>query len=127
MGLYPQTARDILNRAGSPHMPAADVRFALLTRPNHIGTKPVAFASLDQLAASLHRRRRERPIWMLDAALTFEGEDRARKGVSVWAVGLDGAATDFLGWCWLDGAGQRELSAALDALVSDARQLAKAA
>lgn len=127
MAALPPTAREILNRPGSPHMPAADVRFALLTRPNHFGTKPVAFESLDALAASLHRRRRERLIWMLDAALTFEGEARARKGVSVWAVGLDGAATDFLGWCWIDGAGQRELTAALDALVPNTPALAEAA
>lgn len=123
----PRTALEILSNLGSPNMPDADVRFALLTRPNHIGTKPVAFASLDQLAASIHRRRRERPIWMLDANMKFEGEETVRRGVSVWAVGPDGAATDFIGWCWLDGGQRRALQAALDAQTPDVRPIALAA
>lgn len=127
MAADPPTARQILSRQGSPHMPAADVRFALLTRPNHFGTKPIAFENVDKLAASLHRRRRDRAIWMLDAALRFEGEDRARKGVSVWALGPDGAASEFLGWCWIDGAQSRTLQVALDDLTPSAQPLAKAA
>ena len=127
MAAYPPTARQILNRLGSPHMPAADVRFALLTRPNHFGTKPVAFDSVDKLAASLHRRRNGRAVLTINAPLRFDGETADRQGVSVWALGPDGEQSDYLGWCWLDGLKRRDLQAALDAQVRDVQPYAEAA
>lgn len=122
-----RTALDILATLGSPHMPDAGIRFALLSRPNHIASKPVAFASIDQLAASVHRRRKGRALWMVDAKLLFEGEDQPRQGVSVWTVGLDGGAGEFIGWCWIDGRQRGALEAALAAHTPNTQAIRRAA
>lgn len=107
------TALQILSRTWSPAMSAA-IRFALVQRPATIAARPLAFATLGDLAAGIHRRRGVRALTLLDAALPFEGEDRPRQGVAVWAVDSFGEQTDYLGWAWLDGGKRQQLAAALE-------------
>lgn len=112
---YPPTAREILSRPWSYRM-SKPADFLLIQRPAAIDPKAVAFASLDALAQAIHDRRGERELRLLNAAMPFANEAKARKGVAVWAVGSDDESTEYVGWAWLDGGDFRKLAAALEAL-----------
>lgn len=90
-----------------------DVRYALLQRPDRWLDKPAAFATIADLAAAIHRRRKDAGLELADAPLRLLGQDESRPGVSIWAQGEDGQRRDYLGWAWVNGAGRQALQAAL--------------
>jgi hypothetical protein len=104
-----------------PRLPPG-VRFALcldrLLRPgerNPFAVKPWAFATIDDLAMSLHRRRAGRMILLSDAPLLLEPRrcpDTPRHGVSVHAE-CAGGRREFLAWAYIDGQPQQALAQAL--------------
>lgn len=102
-------------------------RFALLRKPTDPLSKPVAFASLGDLAQTLHRDRDGAAIQMFEAPLFVFGEEAARTGVSLWTLDADGGQARYLGWAWLDGAGHRALRGALDAAHADVPVIGRAA
>lgn len=107
------TAREILSRNWSPPM-SASIRFAIVARPACTTAKPVAFGSLADLCAHIHRKRAGRSLSMLNSPLKFEGEEKPRQGVSLWAYDIASARSEFLGWVWLDGGPRQRLMAALE-------------
>jgi hypothetical protein len=90
-----------------------DVRFALLQRPDRWLDKPAAFPTIADLAAAIHRRRKDAGLELADAPLRLLGQDESRPGVSIWTQGEDGQRRDYLGWAWVNGAGRLALQAAL--------------
>lgn len=103
-----------------PRLPPG-VRFALCMdrlladhARNPFDVKPWAFPSLDELALSLHRRRRGRTIQLRDAPLCIGPRrcpDTPVHGISVCA--LEGERREFLGWAYLDGGDRHVLAQAL--------------
>lgn len=94
---------------------STSIPYALVRRPAARDAKPVAFTSLADLCAAIHRARGKRSLTMLNSPLLFEGEAKARQGVSVWAVDLANEQGEFIGWAWLDGGGRTRLTSALEA------------
>ena len=108
-----KTADQVRRELRVPELPRP-IRFALIRRPECWLEKPVAFETLADLAAALHRDRADRPIQLADVRLQLRDEPGPRAGVSVWTcVAAD--REGFLGWCWIGGAGWRALHAALEA------------
>lgn len=108
-----KTADQVRRELRVPELPRP-IGYALIRRPEYWLERPVAFATLADLAAALHRDRRDRPIQLADAPLQLRDEPRPRAGVSVWTH-VSGDRDAYLGWCWIHGAGWRVLQAALDA------------
>lgn len=102
---------------------SADIRFAILVRPERADVKPRAFAELRHLARHIHMQRKGATIELINAPLEFT--DGQRDGVSVWTV-EDGAQRCYLGWAWLNGAGRETLEAALAAITPPVVRQARA-
>ena len=96
---------------------ADGLRYGLIRRPDRWLEKPVAFATLSDLAAAIHRDRGDAGLELADAPLRTLGQDESRPGVSVWTQGEDGERRDYLGWAWVNGAGRQALQAALFAVA----------
>ncbi|CAN5889523.1 hypothetical protein BH11PSE1_BH11PSE1_10580 [soil metagenome] len=109
-----KTADQVRRELRVPELPRP-IGYALIRRPEYWLEKPVAFPTLADLAAALHRDRAGRPIQLADVRLPLRDEAAPRSGVSVWTC-VGGDRERFLGWCWLHGAGWRVLQAALDEL-----------
>jgi len=122
-----RTALEILASPPEPVMPE-HARFAIVERPADPFCKPKVYASADDLGRAVHARRKTRPIYMLNAALKVAGEDKPRKGVSLWAINPgDDVAGDYLGWVFIGGLERRELADLLARLDVPSPQVAEAA
>ncbi|WP_374578323.1 hypothetical protein [Phenylobacterium sp.] len=108
----PQFAADARRDAARPALPDR-IDYALLRRPDRALDKPVAFASLAELARAIHRARAGRAIQLLNVALQLRGEPTPRRGVSVWTLADDGARCAYIGWAWLNGGDRHVLQGAL--------------
>jgi hypothetical protein len=107
----PGTADAARMDALTPLIPA-DVRFALIAEAQ---AKPFAFATLADLARSIHRRRGGRAIQLGDRPLHLACRARSTPGVAILATDPIGETTTSLGWAYLNGHGWKALEAALQA------------
>lgn len=105
----PGTAEAARMDARRPRLPA-EVRYALFIQA---GTKPFAFASLADLARSIHRRRAGRAIQLSDRPLHLAGRPSWSPGVTITATDPIGETTTSLGWAYLNGGGWKAFQAAL--------------
>lgn len=108
-----KTADQVRRELRVPEL-ARPAGYALIRRPERWLEKPVAFATLADLAIAIHRDRGARPIQLADVPLQLRNELRPRSGVGVWTH-VAGDRDTYLGWCWIHGAGWRVLQAALAA------------
>lgn len=74
--------------------------------------RPTAFLSLEAMARSLHRRRKGRPLELVNMTISFFGETSSRMVVAVYAL-RDGQREEQLGLAWLGGYNRHLLQAAL--------------
>jgi len=95
--------------ARRPALPA-EVRYALIAEAH---AKPFAFATLADLARSIHRRRAGRAIQLSDRPLHLAGRTSPSPGVAITATDPIGETTTSLGWAYLNGHGWKALQAAL--------------
>ncbi len=105
----PGTAEAARQDALQPRLPA-EVRYALIVEAH---AKPFAFATLADLARSIHRRRAGRTIQLSDRPLHLAGRPSATPGVAILATDPIGETTTSLGWAFLNGHGWKALQAAL--------------
>lgn len=108
-GQPPITALQARAEARRPNLPA-EVRYALIAPTC---AKPFAFATLADLARSIHRRRDGRTIQLSDFPLRLAGRPSATPGVAILATDPIGETTTSLGWAYLNGHGWKALQAAL--------------
>ncbi|WP_426043673.1 hypothetical protein [Caulobacter sp. DWR3-1-2] len=108
-----------------PRIPA-DTRFALIRKPLEPLEKPVAFETLAQLVAAIHRERGDAGLQMFDAEIHVFGEDEPRQGVSLFAT-EEGDSARYLGWVYLEGRGVHALRRALDVARPDVPVIGMAA
>jgi hypothetical protein len=97
-----------------PLLPAHH-EFALIRRPDSGRERALAFATLADLAHSLHRAREGRPVELADALLPLRCEREPRAGVSVWTLCPGGERDRYLGFAYLRGQGREALQVALAA------------
>lgn len=97
-----------------PQMPLG-LRYALiLPHPAGWFPKPVAFATISELARSIHRRRGEDALNLVDSELITHGRPDPIVGITVWATDPDsGDVRRYLGFAWCNGAGREVLQFAL--------------
>lgn len=97
-------------------------RYLLLMRRDETNgrpLKPAAFHDLGDMARHIHRLRRDpagpAALQLLDSPILAHGEDTVRHGVSIWRLArpIEDGRRRYLGWAWIDGAGQVTLQAAL--------------
>jgi hypothetical protein len=105
----PGTAEAARAEARRPTLPA-EVRYALIAEA---GTKPFAFATLADLARSIHRRRRGRTIQLSDRPVHLAGRTSPTPGVTILATDPIGETTTSLGWAYLNGHGWKALASSL--------------
>ena len=102
-----------------------DVRFALLQT---LTSKPIVFASLDQLCRRIHRDRRGGKLQLKDDKVHLDGRStEGSRMVAVYTLSESGTPQGFLGWAWLNGASWRALQAALFAAEPNTAVRAEAA
>ncbi len=96
--------------------------FALI--PDAPGARPVACASVGDLARCIHRRRRRDALRLADAPVEFADRTRAMVEIQADEVDDEGHATGrtrLIGHAWLGGRDRRALEAALNAVVPNRR------
>lgn len=89
--------------------------FALIRRPDSGRERALVFATIEELAGSLHRAREGRPIELAEALLPLRGEKDPRAGVSIWTLCPGAERDQYLGFAYLRGQGREVLQAALNA------------
>lgn len=98
-------------RRWRPAMP--DARFALFTKIDPV-TKPRVFPDLDSLARAIEREREGAALELVDfEGFEFEGDDRGRLVVEVWALDAGNNRDRLIGRAWCDGRSQDALRSAL--------------
>lgn len=94
-----------------PQAPADGQAFALVT--DDPGAKPLAFASLRELAAGIHRRRGHDALQLQPEQVSFR--DTVRDCVEIHAISHPGERRRLIGHAWIGGRDWRVLQAALEA------------
>jgi hypothetical protein len=122
--LYGPAGADAIRYFRRPRM--GDARFALLRKPTDPHCKPVACATLAELAALIHRDRKGQTLHTFDAKVAVQDEEAPRAFVSLFAVTED-ERPRHLGLAYLDGRGAQALRGALEAVCPQTLTIRKAA
>jgi hypothetical protein len=106
----PMLAREARLEVMRPFLPA-EVRFALILGPPP--AKPVAYASLADLARGILRRRQGRVLQLSNTSLQLRDRPARTPGVLIIATDPIAEATDTLGFAILDGGDWKALQSAI--------------
>lgn len=104
-----------------------DVRYALVRDPLSPHSKPVAKATLADLARAIHFDRKGAAIILGDAPFKVRGFADELAGVAITTLSEGGDPHRYIGLAWLDGGDRHALQRALDSQVSVAPTIGRAA